>query len=365
LSEEPYKSWIQDKRIGLITNQTGVDGSLRSSRDVLGKQLGVHLAALFGPEHGIDGHAQAGETIISGPKVFSLYGSQRSPTQQMLRGIDVLIYDIQDVGVRFYTFISTMYEAMKTASAAELTFIVLDRPNPIGGDRVEGPVLETGFESFVGIYRLPVRYGMTCGEIALLLAQETGLELDLRIVPIKGWKRSDWHDELGLEWIAPSPNMPTLKTATVYPGFCLIEGTNLSEGRGTTRPFELVGAPWLDSAVLAERLNSLALPGVYFRSQPFTPTFSKYSGQPCSGVQIHVIERKNFRPIQAALQLIQETLKLHQEEFRFRPDRFDRLAGNSWIRETLINGGSVNSMLKKWTPELEDFRKRRASILLY
>ncbi len=365
LFEEPYLSWIRGKRIGLITNQTGVDSRLVSTAELLARHSEVRLTALFAPEHGIAGSVQAGEHVRGGAEYFSLYGDQRAPTPQMLSRVDVLVYDIQDVGVRFYTYISTMLESMKAASRQRIPFLVLDRPNPIGGDRVEGPVLEPGFESFVGIHRLPIRYGMTVGELAGLLKDELELDLVLWVVPLANWNRRQGWPAEGLEWIAPSPNMPTLRTAEVYPGTCLIEGTNLSEGRGTTRPFELIGAPWLQARPLAGLLNGYGLPGVVFRVQPFTPTFSKYAGQECQGLQIHVVDPESFKPIETTLYLLREVLNLHPEEFRFDDAVFDRLAGNSWIRRMLLETRAPDAVAERWRGDLDEFRKRRAPHLLY
>lgn len=364
IQEIPYQEWFEGKRLGLITNQTGVTSELRSLIEVLEAQ-GLNLTTLFGPEHGIHGEAQAGEAVASGPQVYSLYGDRRAPTPEMLAEVDLLLYDIQDVGVRFYTFISTMFESMKVAASEGIPFIVLDRPDPVNGVTVEGPVLEPEFVSFVGIHAIPVRYGLTAGEIAQLLKGETQLELDLRVVPMEGWNRELWYDHTGLEWIAPSPNMPTVSTATVYPGFCLIEGTNLSEGRGTTRPFELIGAPWLNASELSKRLNALSLPGVYFRPQVFTPMFSKYSGESCAGLQIHVLNRDTFEPVISALHLIREILLLHPLELTFREASFDRLAGNNWIRESLLEGATVDSIVRSWKEDLESFEQIREKYLIY
>jgi uncharacterized protein YbbC (DUF1343 family) len=365
LFEEPYVSWIRGKRVGLITNQTGVDSRLESTAERLARYSEVRLTALFAPEHGIAGSAQAGEHVSGGTEYFSLYGDRRAPTPEMLSRVDVLIYDIQDVGVRFYTYISTLLEAMKAASRQRIPFMVLDRPNPIGGDRVEGPVLEPGFESFVGIHRLPIRYGMTAGELAGLLKDELGLDLVLWVVPMVNWDRRQGWPAGGLEWITPSPNMPTLRTAEVYPGTCLIEGTNLSEGRGTTRPFELIGAPWLQARPLAGLLNGYGLPGVVFRPQPFRPTFSKYAGQECQGIQIHVVDSRSFRPIETTLHLLREVLNLHPTEFQFHDTTFDRLAGNSWVRTMLLETRAPEAVAERWSKDLEEFRKRRAPYLLY
>ncbi len=361
--EQPYFSWIEGKRVGLITNQTGVDRTLVSTIERLEENDQVHLAALFAPEHGIEGHEEAGRKILSAGKIYSLYGDQRAPTEEMLREVDVLLYDIQDVGARFYTFISTLYRSMEAATAFGIPLIVLDRPVPIG-DRLEGPVLEPGFESFVGIHEIPNRYAMTPGELAAMFNQEDRMGCDLRVVPVQGWTRELWFDQTGLPWIAPSPNMPTLATAIVYPGFCLVEGTNLSEGRGTTRPFELVGAPWLDHQELSRRLNQLGLPGVRFRPQSFTPSFSKYAGEACFGVQAHVLDRSVFEPVRSALHLLNQVRNLHPDEFQVL-ERIDRLAGNDWLRAELVKGTPVDQIATRWQPGLESFRQRRAHFLLY
>jgi uncharacterized protein YbbC (DUF1343 family) len=363
--EEPYLSWIRNKRVGLITNQTGVTRGLHPLPKLLSEHPEVELVALFGPEHGLFGHAQAGEKVAGGADFFSLYGEHRAPTPEMLRNVEVLIYDIQDVGVRFYTYISTMFECMQAASRQGIPFVVLDRPNPIDGRRVEGPVLEMGFESFVGIHPIPIRYGMTAGELALLFKEENSLDLTVWVVSVKGWRRGTTFEATGLEWISPSPNMPTPRTADLYPGMCLFEGTNLSEGRGTTRPFELVGAPWLKAELLAILLNNSGLPGVRFRPQPFTPTFSKFQGQTCQGIQVHITDGDRFRPIETVLHMLREILNLHPEEFAFRDEAFDRLAGNSWIRRMLSENRAVEAIVERWENDLEDFRRRREPHLMY
>lgn len=363
--EEPYITWIAGRRVGLITNQTGVTRELKSLPELFSDHPRFRLTALFSPEHGIAGAVQAGEEIASSPQVFSLYGQHRRPTPAMLAQVDVLVFDIQDVGARFYTYASTMLECMKAAERMKLIFIVLDRPNPIDGTRVEGPVLEEGLESFVGIAQIPIRHGMTMGELAHLLKSDAQLDLDLRIVPLAGWERSQWFCETGLPWVAPSPNMPTQTTAMVYPGLCLIEGTNLSEGRGTTLPFEVIGSPWLDSTSLTTRLNQLGLSGVRFRPHDFTPTFSKYEGRLCRGIQIHVLDSKQFRPIRTALHLLRQIKLRHPEQLKFRDSFFDQLAGNRWIREMLQEGASVESMVARWQADLQEFKKRRDGYLLY
>ncbi len=333
--------------------------------DLLARHSEVQLVALFAPEHGILGQAQAEEGVSSYGNVYSLYGETRAPTAEMLKDVEVLLYDMQDVGVRFYTYISTMFLSMQAAAEKGIPFIVLDRPNPIDGSRVEGPVLQPGYESFVGIYALPIRYGMTAGELAQMLNQQTDLQCDLRVVPLADWQREHWYDQTGLEWISPSPNIPTVTTAAVYPGLCLIEGTNLSEGRGTTRPFELVGAPWLNSHELAERLNRLQLPGVHFREQAFTPTFSKYRDEQTQGIQIHVLDRDSFHPLPTVLHLLKEVRRLHPQELVFEETFFDRLVGNSWVREALTQETSVEDIVDQWQPALQEFKQTREKYLLY
>ncbi len=365
LFEEPYLGWIQGKSVGLIANHTALNSRLEAVAGVLASRPGIKVKAIFSPEHGFSGDVQAGVLVPHQSRVYSLYGAHRSPTAEMLRGVDLLIYDIQDVGVRFYTYISTLYECMKAAAREGIPLVVLDRPNPIDGDRVEGPLLDTSLVSFVGVHPLPIRYGMTVGELARLFNHEGELECDLRVVPMQGWHRSRWFDETGLVWVPPSPNMPTLTTATLYPGFCLVEGTNLSEGRGTTRPFQLVGAPWLDAPRLAESLNALGLAGAYFRVQSFTPTFSKFKGQICRGVQIHIVDRDRFDPISCVLHFLRQTLDLHPGELEFQDQMFDRLAGQPGLRTGLLQGVPVEQAVSSWRSGLESFRERRARHLLY
>ncbi len=325
----------------------------------------VQLTALFGPEHGIEGAAEAGEMVTSTTRVYSLYGGTRAPTPEMLENVDVLVYDIQDVGARFYTFISTMFESMSAAAEKGIPFLVLDRPDPIDGSRVEGPVLEEDHYSFVGIHHIPIRYGMTPGELARLFQGERIPDLVLWVVPLKGWWRTMPFSATGLPWISPSPNMPSVLTAELYPGTCLIEGTNLSEGRGTTRPFELIGAPWFNSNMVATLLNNQQLPGVHFRSQSFKPSFSKYKGETCAGIQIHITDEKQFLPIRTTLYLLRETLNVHPDKLVFREAAFDRLIGNSWVRRMLIESRAVDAIEARWKPELDQFLARREKYLLY
>ncbi|MCA0172237.1 exo-beta-N-acetylmuramidase NamZ domain-containing protein [Bacillus sp. RAR_GA_16] len=374
---EDQKELIEGKSVGLITNPTGVDQELNSIVDLLNNDSDVDLKALYGPEHGVRGSAQAGEYVEyyideeTGLPVYSLYGATKKPTPEMLEGIDVLLFDIQDVGTRFYTYIYTMAYAMEAAAENDIEFIVLDRPNPLGGEAVEGPVLNDDYSSFVGKYEIPLRHGMTVGELAQLFNEEFEIGADLTVVEMDKWKRDMYYDDTPLEWVLPSPNMPTLDTALVYPGAALIEGTNVSEGRGTTKPFELIGAPFINSTELANELNSLDLPGVDFRAASFTPSFSKHAGKLTHGVQIHVTDKEAFEPVRTGLSLVKTIHDLYPEDFEFRAENsagvsfFDLLVGNGWIREAIENGESVDEMQQQWESDLEDFKEVREEYLLY
>ncbi len=362
---------IRGKRIGLVTNPTGVDQHLTSDIDLLDHADHVHLVALFGPEHGIRGAHQAGAHVGSyhdeqtGVPVYSLYGKTRQPTAGMLKKVDALLFDIQPVGTRFYTYLYTMADAMKAAAKAHIPFIVLDRPNPIDGLQVQGPVLEPKYSSFVGLYPIALRYGMTVGELARYFNGQFHIHANLIVVKMRGWKRSMFYSDTPLQFIMPSPNMPTLQTALVYPGMGLIEGTNVSEGRGTTRPFELTGAPWIRADTLAEKLNARHLPGVRFRAVHFTPTFSKYRGHLCNGVQVHVVRRSVFNPVVTGLDVIKEIHDEYPRHFSFKPASFDRLIGNDWVRKDIEKGVSVKAMQQRWKKRLDHFKSIRRKYLLY
>nr|WP_281974935.1 DUF1343 domain-containing protein [Halobacillus litoralis] len=375
LDEE--KELIEGKKVGLITNPTGIDQDFNSIVDVLHEDDDVDLTALYGPEHGVRGSAQAGDYVEfytdekTGLPVYSLYGETRKPTPEMLEDIEVLLFDIQDVGTRFYTYIYTMAYAMEAAEENDIPFIVLDRPNPIGGEKVEGPVLDPEYKSFVGNYPIPLRHGMTVGELAKLFNKEFDIGADLTVVEMKGWERNMDYDDTGMSFVAPSPNMPTVETAFVYPGAALIEGTNVSEGRGTTKPFELIGAPFIDSTELAAELNDRNLPGVKFRAASFTPSFSKHAGELAHGVQLHIIDRKEFNPVETGLYLVKTIHDLYPEDFAFRSENsagisfFDYLIGNGWVREAIEEGTPVEEIQKEWKRELKDFKKVRRQYLLY
>jgi uncharacterized protein YbbC (DUF1343 family) len=371
------KDLIEGKRVGLITNPTGVDQNLNSIVDILHNDPDVELTALYGPEHGVRGSAQAGEYVEyyidekTGLPVYSLYGKTKKPTPEMLENIDVLLFDIQDVGTRFYTYIYTMAYAMEAAKENNIPLIVLDRPNPQGGTKVEGPVLDMKYSSFVGNYSIPLRHGMTVGELAELFNEEFEIGAELTVVKMNGWKREMYYDDTSLPFVMPSPNMPTLETALVYPGAALIEGTNVSEGRGTTKPFELIGAPFINADDLAGHLNSLNLPGVTFRAASFTPSFSKHAGKLSHGIQIHVTHRDAFKPVETGLHIVKAIHDMYPEDFEFRAENsagisfFDNLMGNGWVREDIEEGKPVEEISPKWQKELKQFKKTREEYLLY
>ncbi|HAM34223.1 MAG: hypothetical protein A2X91_08790 [Deltaproteobacteria bacterium GWB2_65_81] len=369
--------------VGLVCNPTSVDRRLRHAADLFHEARSVRLAALFGPEHGVRGDTQYMAAVgnerdrRTGVRVHSLYGNRVEslrPTNRALRGLDALVFDIQDVGARYYTYQATMLYCMEAAARAKLTFIVLDRPNPIGGLPVEGPALRPGFGSFCGVHDVAVRHGLTVGELAGLYREERGLELALTVVPCRGWRRRMFQRDTGLPWIFPSPNMPTPETALVYPGMCLLEGTNLSEGRGTTRPFEMFGAPWLDSDRLAEALGASQLPGVRFRPVSFVPTWDKHAGVRCHGVEVVIDDRDAFRPFRTGIACVAAARAQDPRHFRWRTDpyefvehvpAFDLLCGSAREREALEHGRGWRDLAAEWEREERIFRKRRSGHLRY
>ena len=366
---------IEERNIGLITNQTGVDANLQSNVSLCAKFPNTRLKALFSPEHGLWGNHQDMLKVPSATEeqhlipIHSLYGETLQPTREMLEEIDTLLYDIQNVGVRYYTFITTMLLAMEAACENDVEFIVLDRPNPIGGDRLEGTVLEHDFKSFVGAHPIPIRHGMTIGELALLFNAELELDLQLEVVPMRGWKRSMWYDQTGLPWVPSSPSMPILDTAILYPGTCLIEGTNLSEGRGTTKPFEWIGAPWIDADMWSETLNCMELPGVRFRPVHFVPSLSKYVDEVCHGVSVHVMDRELAMPLEIVLYLLATVKEAYPSHFEFLENDgthfIDQLAGTDSLRLALIERRSPADILQDWRSDLDEFARRREPFLNY
>lgn len=368
---------VAGKRVGLVACPSSVDRHLRSSVELLHQHPDINLVALFGPEHGIRGDAQAGAKVdstvdpLTQLPVHSLYGQTQRPSPNMLRDLDLIIIDLQDAGVRFYTFVATALYVMEAARAAGISVIILDRPAPISGARVEGPILDPDFASFVGPATLPIRYALTIGELALL-CNERDIHCDLTVVPLQDWTRQMWYDQTGLPFIPSSPNLPTLEAMTLYPGTCLFEGTNLSEGRGTTRPFEYIGAPWIQAESLAAELNGLELAGVRFRPVYFVPAFSKYQGQLCAGVHIYVTDRERFQPVSAIVHILQTLKRTCPDSFDWRkpwmPGRMrpiDLLWGSNRLRRHIDANGPVGDLIESWQPELQDYIQRRGKYLLY
>lgn len=374
---------IAGKRLGIVTNQSAVTSDLRHVVPLLHARRDCNVTTLFGPEHGIWGEAQDMEHVTdsvdpaTGLRVYSLYGGSEeklAPRREMLRDVGALVIDLQDIGSRYYTFVYTMALCMRAAAQAGVPAVVLDRPNPIDGVHMEGNIREEKYSSFVGMYPLPVRHGMTAGELARYFNDIFELGCDLTVVPMRGWKRTMWWDETGLPWVIPSPNMPAVSTATVYPGLCLIEGTNLSEGRGTTRPFELFGAPWLDPFKLAADLNRLELPGVRFRPHYFMPVFQKHAGKVCGGVELHVHDRIRFEPFRTGLWCVKAARDQNREKFDWRRETYefvsdrlaiDLLAGSARYREIVESGGDPDEWVRSWDEPLREFARRREQFLLY
>ena len=362
---------LRGKRLGLITNHTGIDRQRTSTIDLLARSADVKLVALFSPEHGIRGmaapgeHVESGRDARSGLPVHSLYGATRKPTAEMLEGIDALVFDIQDVGARQYTYVYTMALAMQAAAERRIPFIVLDRPNPIGGLVVEGNILDTAFASFVGMYPIASRHGMTAGELARFFNREAGIGANLTVIRVEGWARREWFDDTRLPWTAPSPNLPTLTAATHYPGTVFLEGTNLSEGRGTDAPFEQTGAPWLRPGEVVAAMNGRSLPGVRFEAVRFAvrPTAAKFGGDTLPGVKLVITDRNAYRPVRTVLTLIDEIRRLHPAEFAWSPS-MDRLAGTARVRQA-IEAGALPALLADWDREAQRFESIRSPYLLY
>jgi uncharacterized protein YbbC (DUF1343 family) len=388
---------FEGKRIGLLTHAAAVDRGLETSVELLGRNPRIRLVALYGPEHGVRGNFQAGEYVpfyfdekLHLP-VFSLYGQSMKPAVgmmknideymrsfdtdhggkrpgvEMIRDVDLIVCDLQDVGTRVYTYVATMAYTMQACAENGIGFVVLDRPNPIGGLVMEGPVLEyPRFSSPVGLYPVPLRHGMTMGELALLFnARFLERKANVTVIPMKNWRRRQWFDQTSLPWVPPSPNMPTLDTATVYPGQVFFEGTNLSEGRGTTRPFEVIGAPWIDGFDLARKMNQINLPGVRFRETWFTPAFSKFQGERCGGIQLHVVDRSLLRPFSVMLHLLRVIMDEYPKRFAFHPSYFDQIMGTARVREALESGAGAERILALLEAGLRRFTELRKPFLLY
>ena len=362
---------FKGKKVGLITNATGINSNYESTIDILFKK--VNLTSLFAPEHGIRGANPAGGTVtdetdpVTNLPVYSLYGSTSTPTAAMLENVDLMCIDIQDVGARFYTYIYTMANAMKACKQYNKEFVVFDRPNPVSGSVVEGTVLDTTYSSFIGMYPIVQRHGMTIGEIAKYFNEAQNINCNLTVIKMKNWNRDMYFDECDVPWVLPSPNMPTLDTATVYTGTCLFEGTNLSEGRGTTRPFELIGAPWIDAIELANALNNLNLKGVFFRPASFTPTTSKFNGQQCFGVQVHVTDRTIFESVKTGYAMLETIRTMYPDNFQVLNASSQRctlnlLTGCDYITKHTYTLDQQFKLIEKGS---EEFSETRKPYLLY
>jgi uncharacterized protein YbbC (DUF1343 family) len=373
-------SLLGGRTVGLLSHPASVTRQLIHARRAIGSIRGVKLGRLFAPEHGLTGAAQdlvsvgAERDALTGLPVVSLYGRRLAPDPRALDGLDALVVDLQDVGSRYYTFVWTTALAMRAAARVGLPVVVLDRPNPLGGEKLEGNMPDPRFASFVGLYPLPTRHGMTIGELAAYLNDTHGLGCDLTVVPMLGWKRAMRWEDTGLPWVAPSPNMPTPDTARVYPGGCLVEGTNLSEGRGTTRPFEWIGAPFLDGARLEQALTHRRLPGARYRAIGFEPAFHKWKGERCAGVQVHVTDPDRFKPVATYLAIIAEARRQSPRHFRWRqpPYEFERrklpidlLGGGPSMRRAIERGAPLKRLEASWRPDLARFGRARRPFLLY
>lgn len=364
---------VQGKRVGLITNQSGRDRRGTSTIDLLFHAPGVRLTALFGPEHGLRGAAKAGEKVSStvdsatGVPIYSLYGQTYAPTAEMLRDVDVLVYDIQDVGARVYTYEWTMALSAEAAGKLGKKFIVLDRPDPIRGDRVEGNILETRFRSFVGQYPVALRYGLTPGELLRFLVGTGQVKADIGVVPMRGWHRSMWWDDTGIPWLNPSPNLRSVDATLLYPGTVFFEGTNATEGRGTDKPFQLIGAEWLsDASAIAREMNALNLPGVRFDSTSRTIQNDgdyKFGGKTIPMIELSVTDRNAVRPVEVGVRLLRAIYARHRAEWQWRPS-IDRLAGTDELRQA-VEQGTVDALLAKWSREADDFREQSRKYWIY
>lgn len=378
---ESHLQLLDGARVGLIVNPASISSRFDHAADLFHEHQRINLTALFGPQHGIRGETQ--DNMIewqtfrdkqTGLPAYSLYGETRKPTHEMLADVDALVFDVQDVGTRIYTFIYTMALAMEAARACSKRFIVLDRPNPINGIDMEGNVHESEFRSFVGMYPIPMRHAMTAGELALMFNSEFGIGCELDVIKMEGWRRAMWFEDTRLPWVLPSPNIPTIDTAAVYPGLVMIEGTTVSEGRGTTKPFEIIGAPYIEPRALIERLAEDHLPGAVFRPVHFEPTFHKFKGELCGGIQIHVTNRQAFKPVITGVAITSAVYHLYPGEFSWKQppyeyvhDKlpFDVINGSASVREMIEAGVTTREIEESWRAGLDQFASRRAPYLLY
>jgi uncharacterized protein YbbC (DUF1343 family) len=378
---EKRRDLIGGARVGAVVHPASVLSDLRHTVDALSGAGDFRLICLLGPQHGARGEKQ--DNMVesefyrdpeTGLPVHSLYGETRRPTEDMLKDIDVLLFDLQDAGTRVYTFIHTMAYCMEACARFDKRMIVLDRPNPVNGRQLEGNLLDPEYSSFVGLYPIPMRHGMTTGELALLFNAEFGIHCDLTVVAMEGWRREYWFDQTGLPWVQPSPNLPTVDSAVVYPGSVLVEGTCLSEGRGTTRPFEMIGAPFINSRSYAARLNALDLPGVWFRPAYFQPTFQKWAGQMCGGVQIHVRDREIYEPYLTGIALLSAARALYPESFKWREPPYEYehqklpieiLCGGNSVPDSIWRGTPLDQIKQSWQNEVAAFLRQRSPYILY
>ena len=372
---------LKGASVALVCNQASVDHGFRHAADLFHEHSEINLTVLFGPQHGIRGDVQ--DNMIetdhatdrkTGLPIYSLYSETREPTEEMLRDVDIIVFDLQDVGCRIYTFVYTLANCMRAAGKLGKRVIACDRPNPIGGMQVAGNVLDPAFASFVGQFPIPTRHGMTACELGSMFNDEFGIGCELESVTTRGWRRELWYDETDGPWVLPSPNMPTLDAATVFPGAVHLEGTQMSEGRGTAKPFELIGAPYIEADEFADALNGLGLDGVYFRSCVFMPTYQKHAGHACGGIQIHVTDRESFEPVIAGIAVVKTAYDMYRDDFRWKDppyeyeyDRnpFDIISGTSRMREAIERGDSLTAIESSWQAPLQEFRRTRERYLLY
>jgi uncharacterized protein YbbC (DUF1343 family) len=365
--EQESRPLLRGRRVGLITNQTGVDSQGRRTIDILAHAEGVKLVALFSPEHGIAGRADA--TVrnaadgATGLPIYSLYGETRRPTDAMLKGIDTLVFDIQDAGVRFYTYITTLAYCMEEAANHHIDFLVLDRPNPLGGELIEGPALDSDRLSFTGYFSMPVRYAMTIGELARMFNAENKIGANLHVLALKDWRRSETYDMTGLPWIPPSPNLRTLNAAFLYPGIEILQSGGISVGRGTDTPFELFGAPWIQAAELTAELNRRAVPGVRFQAMLFTPDDGLYNGQYCQGASILITNRSELNSMRTGLEIAAALHRLYPEQYHL--EKIIELLGSQATLARLERGDDPARIIASWAEDLEKFRAMRGKYLLY
>lgn len=373
---EQYVHLVKGKRVGLLTNQTGANAKLVSTIRLFHQHPEIQLTALFAPEHGLKTNVKEGEKFSNmvhqetNLPVFSLYGASKKPTDEMMDEVDVVIFDIQDIGARYYTYIYSLAYMMEACRSTNKKMIVLDRPNPIGGIEVEGNLVDEDFTSFVGLYPIPNRHGMTVGELANYFNIEFSIHCDLTVVMMDGWSRYMYFPDTNLPWIAPSPNTTGIDMMLLYPGTCLIEGTNLSEGRGTTQPFEVIGAPFINGEKLQDELNALKLPNVYFRATSFKPTYQKYKDELCEGIQLHILDRLNFKPLSTFSKMFNTIFYIYGNRIEFlkyeslKHPMFDLLAGNALLRKSVLDG-NIDNFLEECRTDTKEFISRRDKYLLY